>query len=298
MPRQIGKVSRDKRLQIIRQLLKHAGRLRKTELTRIVAEKLDVEECEVARALYSDLLFLETEGEVEVEYYTMGGQNIDPENIESQKAFRKEWIWCGTEEEIAGGGLLHGLNCTPYVSKRMRRACKIDIFTGAKNRKTANIVFNVGLTHLVFQIDKEQLPIVVVFGRESTAKYNPLSDAEKYFGKRTAVVLLPAPTVSACRSFEDLGHFAIKLTNEDTVQARDLGSRNGTKAGTFSEVAVDQIGHILGIQSSSRTVSHSRDGKNGNKTERKALDDIGNDWSNFKLPVLIEASKHFHVVVF
>ncbi|MBI4403855.1 MAG: hypothetical protein HY537_06835 [Deltaproteobacteria bacterium] len=296
MGRNKSGIVRDQRLQAIRSVLKNSGRLNKQQ----IAERLragigpDAEKIET-RTLYRDLEYLTTQGDVEKCYVTTDGSLIPEFDGAPDKTKRVEWAIKGQLQRIRGVGMLESLNACLQAPFDLAGDLSVESNTKHLKRGCVNFFFPLSHQFLRLSVDERALPITlnVMRAPDENERRPLLTDLQKKYGRRLALLQLPIPTLSSFRSPQTSGHFQLYIERPQEIWIQDCHSKNGTSTTILSDQEATEIlekGALLGertVTSMWRPDQTSHPPETCPPGERK----------NAHLPTLIEASEQFRMLV-
>lgn len=296
MPKEPSGITKSKRLEAVRQVLRRWGRLNKQQINQYVSTHLGADADEISRALYRDLEELVANGEAVDYRFSPDGKLIDNYDPDVHKNTNAEWALVGSENTVLGDSILREIGGSFYAPARLVRDFRIEAGSTEPSFQTIHIYFSVLQSFLCLKLNVNALPIKLLIGRpQDQLNYTPpLEDIYKRFGKRTAVLLIPLPNISSTISSEKCGHASIDIANPEVVSISDLNSKNGTSYYKMSQNDADLLrrkGNLLG----DKTISMS-----WTKIKRSDLIPVkipsGNS-ETMSLPVLVELSLNFRLLI-
>lgn len=227
--------------------------------------------------------------------YAPDGHLIEDYDPKQHKRTRNEWVITNKEVAVAGQGKLANEGGFFSPSLRLSKFFSIGQGIQSQNDDSLKLFFYLKQTLLCLKFDLDAIPATIVVARSPADEgKSSLKDCETSFGKRSSLLLLPIPTLSAQHGSSKPGHFLIEIKHRDCVSISDLGSRNGTLCYPLTNAIADGLVRT-GTLGAEKTLTHP-----WNEATIPPLQgqQVPTDKKlEFKIPVMIQASKQFRILI-
>ena len=296
MPKQPAGITKSKRIECLRQVMKRWGRLSKKQIDAHLAAQLGVDEKHLARALYRDLEELVNNSELLVDHYSRDGEKLEEYDPETNRNIVAEWYYPGHEGQVIGHAALSKAGGEFSSPRILLRDFKIGSPKTSPDFNAIHIYFSFLQSSFCLSVNLDVLPVSIVVGRilPSTSSKIPIEEIREIFGKRAAILLTPVPNMTASRNINEPGHFIVEMKEPGQISVRDLGSTNGTRCLKLTPDEADLLRKKSSLLGDSTITSSWA---NTPQLKRELIS-VGEDsHQDFHLPLLVEASDKFRMMI-
>lgn len=309
MPRRQDQVPKQRRLELVKEVLRHEGRAKPETVMARLAERMSCDVGEIRRLVYSDLKELSERVEVFEFRYTPSGELLEDYDPEVHRNTVVEYALQESNEVILGGGLLQERGGLMIPSPRMCRYWKLkitkEVKLGESRDKNAAqrwpaISFELGEDILTLSLDPDAIPASLTIGRTPSDSVifssSDLGKVKSILGKRESYVFLPVKSVSRFKGEERRGHFSIEFKDTDSAVVTDLGSSHKTFIASVGRDAVDGVAISSAVGDGTQQPDESPVCFKGLPQSESEWRDIGTDGQSVKLPFYLKAGKFITLV--